>query len=75
MMSKNKMIFDTIERQIILDFYKESETKSNFWIWWHKNVIVSRYETIKAQRDFYKTLIQEMQKSMFYKVFYKFMVK
>jgi hypothetical protein len=46
------LLLDYWERQIILDFYKRCETKSKWWKWWHSNIIVDRYEQLKAKRNF-----------------------
>lgn len=45
------LLFDSIERQIIIDFYKRCKTKSKFWKWWHSNIIIDRYESLKALKD------------------------
>lgn len=57
------LLFDYIERQIILDFYKRCETKSKRWKWWHSNIIVDRYERLKALKDAEKVFSEKINKS------------
>jgi hypothetical protein len=61
------LLFDQISRQIILEFYEKSKTKSSLWIWWHKNIIVTCYEALKAQRDFDKSLNKSIKESLLFK--------
>lgn len=69
--SKGGLLFDQISRQIIREFYEKSKTKSNSWIWWHKNSMVIRFETLKAQRDFYKTLNKSIKESLLFRLIAK----
>jgi hypothetical protein len=69
--SKSGLLFDQISRQIILEFYEKSKTKSKSWIWWHKNSIVTRFETLKAQRDFDKSLNKSIKESLLFKLIAK----
>ncbi len=63
--SKSGLLFDQIERQIIREFYEKSKTKSKSWIWWHKNSIVTRFESLKAKRDFYKAINNHLRNLCF----------
>jgi adenylate kinase family enzyme len=69
--SKNGLLFDQISRQIIREFYEKSKTKSKTWIWWHKNLIVTCFETLKAQRDFDKALNKSIKESLLFKLITK----
>ena len=62
---KSSLLFDQIERQIIREFYEKSKTKSKSWIWWHKNSIVTRFESLKAKRDFYKAIKNHLRNLCF----------
>jgi hypothetical protein len=50
------IILDQTSRQIIVEFYEKSKNKSALWVWWNKNIIVSNYEGLKAQRNLYRTV-------------------
>jgi hypothetical protein len=69
--SKSGLLFDQISRQIILDFYEKSKTKSRSWIWWHQNSIVTRFELLKAQRDFDKAMKKSIKESLLFKLISK----
>ena len=69
--SKSGLLFDQISRQIICEFYEKSKTKSKSWIWWHKNSIVTRFETLRAQRDFDKALNKSIKESLLFKLITK----
>ena len=69
--SKSGLLFDQISRQIIIEFYEKSKTKSKSWIWWNKNIIVTRYETLKVQRDFDKALNKSIKESLLFKLIAK----
>jgi len=64
-------LFDQIERQIVRKFYEKSKTKSKSWIWWNKNIIVTRFETLKAQRDFDKAIKKSFKESLLFKLMAK----
>lgn len=55
------LLFDSVERKIILDFYKKCETKSKIWKWWHSNIIIDRYESLKALKDAEKVFNKEIK--------------
>ena len=69
--SKSGLLFDQIERQIIREFYEKSKTKSKSWIWWHKNSIVTRFETLKAKRNLDKAIKKLFEESLFLKLIKK----
>jgi len=69
--SKSGLLFDQIERQIIREFYEKSKTKSKSWIWWHKNPIVTHFESLKAKRNFYKAIKKSFEKSLLFKLMAK----
>lgn len=72
--ARNGLLLDQIDRQIIIEFYKKSESKSKLWIWWHKNVIVSRYEGLKSSRELdrsYNIMMTEIIKSSYFKAISK----
>jgi len=69
--SKSGLLFDQISRQIIIEFYEKSKTKSKSWIWWNKNIIVTQYETLKAQRDFDKAIKKSFEESLLFKLMAK----
>ena len=69
--SKSGLLFDQIERQIIREFYEKIKTKSKTWIWWHKNPIVTRFETLRAQRNFYKAIKKSFDESLLFKLMAK----
>jgi hypothetical protein len=69
--SKSGLLFDQIERQIIREFYEKSKTKSKSWIWWHKNSIVTHFESLKAKRNFYKAIKKSFEKSLLFKLMAK----
>ncbi len=50
--SGSNFIFDFIERQIIIDFYKNYPNGS----YWKKPVVVQRFEELKARKEFQKEL-------------------
>jgi hypothetical protein len=64
--SKRSLLFDCIERQIIIDFYKKCETKSKWWKWWNSNTIINRYEQLKALRDFERCIFEMIDKALKY---------
>ena len=68
---KSGLLFDQIERQIIREFYEKSKTKSKSWIWWHKNSIITRFESLKAKRNFYKAIKKLFEESLFLKLMKK----
>ena len=68
---KSSLLFDQIERQIIREFYEKSKTKSKSWIWWHKNPIVTRFEALRAKRNFYKAIKKSFEKSLLFKLMAK----
>ena len=70
--SKSGLLFNQIERQIIREFYEKSKTKSKSWIWWHKNSIVTRFETLRAQRNFYKAIKKTLDESLLFKLMSKY---
>ena len=69
--SKSGLLFDQIERQIIREFYEKSKTKSKSWIWWHKNSIVTRFETLRAKRNLDKAIKKLFEESLFLKLMKK----
>lgn len=69
--NKGGLLFDQISRQIILDFYSKSKEKSKFWIWWNRNAIVTRYETIKVQHIFDKSVKKWIEKSLVFRLIAK----
>ena len=69
--SKSGLLFDQIERQIIREFYEKSKTKSKSWIWWHKNSIVTRFESLKTRRNFYKAIKKSFDESLLFKLMAK----
>ena len=69
--SKSGLLFDQIERQIIREFYEKRKTKSKSWIWWHKNSIVTRFETLKAKRNLDKAIKKLFEESLFLKLMKK----
>ena len=69
--SKSGLLFDQIERQIIREFYEKSKTKSKTWIWWHKNQIVTHFESLKAKRNFYKAIKKSFEESLLFKLMAK----
>ena len=69
--SKSGLLFDQIERQIIREFYEKSKTKSKTWIWWHKNPIVTHFESLKAKRNFYKAIKKSFEESLLFKLMAK----
>ena len=50
--TKPRPLFDEIDRKIIIEFYKERKRRGAWWAWRNENSIVTRYEQIKAFRDF-----------------------
>ena len=57
-----KLLFDEWDRLVIREFYQKSKTKSSFWKWNNKSLIVSEFESLKAKRD----LEVAFKKSMLY---------
>jgi hypothetical protein len=53
--TKPRPLFDEIDRKVIIEFYKESKRRGAWWTWRNENSIVTRYEQIKAFRDFERT--------------------
>lgn len=52
------LIFDFIDRQIIIDFYKNYPNGS----YWKKHLIVERFERLKAIKEFKKEVKKELGK-------------
>ena len=49
-MSK-KLLFNQLERQIIIDFNSKKKSKGKFWAWWRSNIITDRFNILKAKRQ------------------------
>ena len=50
------MLITKIDRQIIIHYYKQAESKSGFWKWKNKPITVSAYELMVAKRDLNRAL-------------------
>lgn len=65
------LLFDQINRKIIREFYEQSKTKSKLWIWWNKNIIVTRYESLKDKRDLDKEINRSIKDLFIFKLITK----
>ena len=58
MKTTKNILISQVDRQIIIEFYRESKTKSKLWIWFYTPMVVSQYEIMKAKKEFIKNMIK-----------------
>ena len=74
-MNRKRLLFNSFERRIIIDFYERSKTKSKLWIYFNENQLVSRFEGLKAKKDLNNAIMEDFKECFIFKLFRKLTAK